>query len=381
MKPRFVAARWTSARARFAAHLESNAAPGRAARLLASAWGAVSARGIARPLTIARGVHAIGVGGASLGGSYKTPFAIALARALAARGIDVALVGHAYRARPGAARIVRVDDEVAEVGDDALFAARSLAGSGVGDIVAPSRQAAATFAAQHARCLIFDGLLQTRPERLGRSILLLDGAHPLERAHCPPAGDLRAPRPALLEATDLVLAVGDDLSQGDEPSPHHPPAQANTSVRVDRVASHLAEAHGANGRAIPLSALRGVAVGLVLTIARPERVIAALARRGLGPVVSLTFPDHHRPSIAELSAGERSALAGTTHRIEAWLTTGKCATKLPSTLGGAPVLVLNQVVRLSDRLVAWAAAGGREQSFDFPTNSADALFPTAGAVR
>jgi tetraacyldisaccharide 4'-kinase len=367
MKPRFVAASWTRARARFAARLESNAESGPAARLLASAWGAVSARGIARPLTIPSGVHAIGVGGASLGGSYKTPFAIALARALAARGIDVALVGHAYRARPGAARVVRISDDVAEVGDDALLAARSLAGSGVEVIVAPSRQSAATFAAQHARCLVFDGLLQTRPERLARSILLVDGAHSFERAHCPPAGDLRAPRSALLEAADLTLAVDDELSQGDEPCP--------------RATSHLDQARYSDGSTIPLSALRGAAVGLVLTIARPDRVIAALARRGVRPVTTLTFPDHHQPSTAELGAAAPSGAAGTTHRIEAWLTTGKCATKLAPSLHGAPVLMLDQGVRLSDPLVAWAAADGPNQPFDFPTNSADALFPTAGAVR
>jgi tetraacyldisaccharide 4'-kinase len=333
-----LAMRWVTARAGLARRLESDRSPGVPARLLAAVWGTVSARGVARPLVLPRGVRAIGVGGAFLGGSCKTPFAIALTQALAARGCDVALVGHAYRARPGKARIVRPDDDVAEVGDDALFAARRLAGSGIDVFVGPSRQAAATFAARRARCLVFDGLLQIRPERLTRSILLLDGSRSWQSAHCPPAGDLRAPPSALLGAADLALVVGDGLANAD-------------------VVTQLDRASYANGTTVSLAELRGAALGLVVAIARPDRVALALARRGVHPVATWVFPDHHRPTTSELDA----AVARTTHRIDAWLTTGKCATKLPSSLAGAPMLVLDHVVRLPERLV-------------------DALFPTAGAV-
>jgi len=367
MNARSIATRWALARAGFAARLASNASPGPAARLLGSAWGAVSARGLARPLLLPAGVRAIGVGGASLGGSSKTPFSIALARALAARSIDVALVGHAYRARPGVARIVRANDDVAEVGDDALFAARSLAGSGVDVIVGPNRQTAATFAAQRAPFLVFDGLLQTRPQRLARSILLLDDARPGHRAYCPPAGDLRAPRHALLQATDLGLVVTDPVDIGD-PVPLDPP---QTDARFQLVAVRRSD-----GSAVPLDDLRGAALGLVLAIARPDRVVRALANRGLCPIATVVFPDHHRPSPAELDA-----LTRTTHRIDAWLTTGKCATKLPSSVGRVPVLVLDHVVRLTDRLIGWAAADGPGRDSDFRGDFADDLFPTAGPVR
>lgn len=371
MNARPFASRWIATRASLAVRLESNGSPGPVTRLLASGWGALSARGIARPLVLPEGVRAIGVGGASLGGSFKTPFAIALARALAARGLDVALVGHAYRARPGTARIVRTTDEVAEVGDDALWAAQSLAGSGVDVIVGPSRQAAVTFAARRARCLVFDGLLQARPQRLARSILLLDGSHPWQRAHCPPAGDLRAPRHALLGAADLAVVVDDALAQADAIS-----GFVGDAIAEGEAISDLERARCADGSAVPLSELRGTALGLVLAIARPGRVVEALARRGVHPVTTVAFPDHHRPSSAELAA----VVGRTTHRIEAWLTTGKCATKLPPSLAGAPVLILEQVVRLSDRLASWAAADDPERLFDFPSVSAHALFPTAGAV-
>jgi hypothetical protein len=54
----------------------------------------------------------------------------------------------------------------------------------------------------------------------------------------------------------------------------------------------------------------------------------------------------------------------TTQRIDVWLTTGKCATKLPMAIAGAPVLTLDHRVRIPESLLAWA----------------DDLFPSAGAV-
>jgi tetraacyldisaccharide 4'-kinase len=349
---------WVTARAAFARRLESDRSPGLPARLLASAWSLVSARQVVRPLALPPGVRAIGVGGASLGGSCKTPFAIALVEALAARGLDVALVGHAYRARPGYARVVRANDDVAEVGDDALFAARRLARSDIHVIVGPSRQEATRFAARRARWLVFDGLLQTRPERLARSILLLDGARAWPNGYCPPAGDLRAPPHALLRAADAAIVVADEVESAD-------------------VGSDVERARYADGREVPLSELRGAAIGLVLAVARPARIMEGLARRGLHPVVTLAFPDHHRPTPAELA----QVTARTTRRIEAWLTTGKCATKLPSEVAGAPILILEHVVRLSERLVAWVASEDPRPPSSFPTRSDVALFPTAGAVR
>jgi tetraacyldisaccharide-1-P 4'-kinase len=117
-------------------------------------------------------------------------------------------------------------------------------------------------------------------------------------------------------------------------------------------------------------------MGVVLAIARSHRVLEALARRGLHPVATWAFPDHHRPTSAELL----TMTARTTQRIDVWLTTGKCATKLPASLAGAPVLVLDHAVRLSDRLVTWIVSGDLAPAADFRAAPVDALFPSAGAV-
>jgi tetraacyldisaccharide 4'-kinase len=329
------------ARAAIARRLESPLRPPLATRLLASVWSLASVRALARPLELPPGASVIGVGGATLGGSCKTPFSIALAEALAARGIRVALVGHAYRADPRRARVVDPGDRVAEVGDDALFAARRLDAAHIDVVVGPSRQAATTLAARRASWLIVDGLLQARPVRIARSLLLLDGARPWHDGHCPPAGDYRAPLSALLAAADAAIVVRDELDT--QPSGDGAPPDA--LYRLDRAITPAAEA-------VPLVDLVGVRTGLVVTVARPHRIVAALERRGIRPVELLAFPDHHRPSPSELDR----ATAGPTRRIDAWLTTGKCATKLPAVLAGAPVLVLDHALRLSDRLVDWVLA-------------------------
>jgi tetraacyldisaccharide-1-P 4'-kinase len=400
-----------------------------AARFVASIWGATAARYVERPLDLPARSCVIGIGAPLLGGSCKTPFAIALAISMAKRGARVALVGHAYGAKPAVAKIVSPHDDVAIVGDDALFAARELAGHAVPVVVAKSRADAVHFAAERADIVIVDGLLQTRPARLFRSMLLLDGKRPWGNGCCPPAGDLRAPHDALLSATDRVVIIDDARDDGVHPEnaandvertfassggalidemaafekarlPEIPTPRARVTSHLDSVslrvgAGALAATHPpstpiaavhrtpapfsfvlpesdrlddpasiasvppfgstatlASGRSarIRLESLRGHTLGLVLTIARPDRILETLARRGIEPALIASFPDHHRPSATELTR----LAARSTQRIELWLTTGKCATKLPACIAEVPVAVLEHRLELPLSLVNWA---------------------------
>jgi tetraacyldisaccharide 4'-kinase len=328
-------------RAALGRRLEQGTAAGTLARLLAVAWEAGSARAVARPLRLPPGVRLVGVGGAVLGGAGKTPVAIALARAFAERGAWPALVGHAYRARPGGARVVRPGDVVAVVGDDALAAARVLAG--VAEVVvAPRRQAAIDHAvALGHRLLIADGLLQAAPDRLAAAVLVLDAAAPWGAGACPPIGDLRAPRAALLEAADVVAAL---QAQGTALDPGLPAGAVS-------VPSRIAGAVSSEGEAFGLSALGGLRVGLLLTVARPGRVVSALARAGVRPEVTLCLADHAVPTVADLARA-----AGT--RVEVWLTTARCATKLPAAIGGRPVLALDHRLDVADLVGHLATRAG-----------------------
>ncbi|MEP7122804.1 MAG: tetraacyldisaccharide 4'-kinase [Byssovorax sp.] len=297
-----------------------------AARAAAVLWGRMAARGIARPLRLPAETRVIGVGSAVLGGAGKTPLAIALSRALAARGDRVALIGHAYRADPERPRVVAIDDPVALVGDDALASTRLLAGASIPVIVAPDRQRAIDHAAALGfRVLVVDGLLQASPTRLAASILVLDASAPWGGGACPPAGDLRAPREALLAAADHVVALGSG-----EPAGSCPP---NTIA----IHSRIEGAIDAQGRRWSLADLALRRVGLFVAIARPARIEAALREAGVDPRPVVALADHAVPTSRDLARAARSP-------VDAWLTTARCAVKLPAAIGGAPVLVLQHAI-------------------------------------
>jgi tetraacyldisaccharide 4'-kinase len=221
---------------RFATALEQGRFDGPIARTCAAAWARVAERTVVRRLTFPTHTRIVTVGGATLGGSGKTPLAVACAAELAASGARVALIGHAYRASPRRARLVAIDDPLDEVGDEAIVAARALAPAGLTVPVAPSCQAAIALAARDADVLVLDGVTQTTPRRASLVLLAVDAAMLWWRAFAvAPRGDLRAPNDALLAACDVVVAIGDS----DVVCPLADDARARMGSSGARVAENL----------------------------------------------------------------------------------------------------------------------------------------------
>jgi tetraacyldisaccharide 4'-kinase len=315
--------------------LERGDYAGPAALALAAAWAPIARRAVVRRLARPAGVRVVTVGGATLGGSGKTPVAIACAAELAAAGARVALVGHAYRAAPLRARVVGEDDALRDVGDEALLAARSLAGRlGACVVVAPDRADAVALASQLADVLVIDGVLQTAPVRASLALLAVDATEPWGRvARVPPAGHMRAPADALLAACDIVVSVGDG-PQDDA-----------------RIVSGGA---WVGGTLHAWYALVGARVGLLCAMARPERLVRSLARRGVALEVIVRARDHG-------PFGARALALAARERVDLWLATPKCALHLCQRLS-APVAILDFGVVLSPRIRALLASvlEGRE---------------------
>jgi tetraacyldisaccharide 4'-kinase len=302
---------------------------------------------------------------------------LALARALALRGEKVAVVGHGHAARVRAARRVTPGDTARGVGDDALWLARDLAELGVPVIVGP-RPEAVLVAAGLAGLVLVDGLLQAAPVRLALSILAVDALAPWGAGQCPPAGDLRAPRQALLAAADVVAAVHADGERAplaatpDHPGPSSgepgcPPAagpwdapsvaelEASAGAldrAVRRVGAELTAVCAASGCPVPLHELAGARIGLVLAVARPLRIVASLARRGIHPTETRLYSDHAVPVRSE---GAGWLLGRRRGSVDLWLTTPKCASKLGPTHAGARVLVLHHRMVVPSALVVSVA--------------------------
>jgi tetraacyldisaccharide 4'-kinase len=289
-----------------------------------------------RPLVLPERAFVIGVGGATLGGSGKTPLVMEIARRLSTAGVSSAVVATCYRTRVGTSRSVTPDDRPACVGDEAVMMRAALESFGVPVIVGPRRQPAVELAASLARCVIVDGLLQSRPARLGLSVLALDAVLPWGARQCPPAGDLRAGPDVLLEACDYVLLGQDETS---------------TAVPEDLFAGRpalvwrrrLDRARPERGPCVGLSELAGRSVGLLTTVARPERLIRQLVHFGIWIVEHRRFGDHSRPSARPARLRPRD--------IDLWLTTAKCWPKVGPLFEGLPVWVLEERVAVPDALV------------------------------
>jgi tetraacyldisaccharide-1-P 4'-kinase len=150
----------------------------------------------------------------------------------------------------------------------------------------------------------------------------------------PPLGDLKASRDLLMDATDSLIVVSET------PDPSCPGAFSRPA-RIAR--STLLRAVGPDGAPVALSELEREPFGLLLGIARPERVTRSLSKRGLFPRATVRFADHLLPTPRELQMAEKAAR---TERLRAWLCTAKCRTRLPPAVSGVPVLVLDHRVEV-----------------------------------
>ena len=288
-------------------------------------------------------VAIVAVGGATLGGSGKTPLAIACAADLAVAGARVVLVGHAHRADPRRARFVSGGDPLAEVGDEAIVAARALDRLGGRVVVAPSRAQAIELGARTAEVLVLDGIAQLTPVRASLALLSVDATDPWGgRRALPWGGHLRAPVSMLLGACDGVVPMGDGSSGGRAFDPAGSTAGSGLEVWPACVESKGAWVDG--GGLMTWKALGSTRVGLITALARPERLLRSLARRGVFPRAVVSGRDH-----GPVGARARRLVARV-RGVDLWLATAKCALHAARELPWIPVAVLDHSVALDGAL-------------------------------
>jgi tetraacyldisaccharide 4'-kinase len=318
-----------SLRSSVARAIEQGALPSALTAAPARLYAMLAQTRIARPLILPPAVPVVGIGGAVLGGAGKTPVAIAYARALCSAGARVTLVAHGYGASPTCVVSVRPGHALSMVGDDALAMAQDLRNTEIAVLAGSTRQQAIDAAASSADVVVVDGLLQTKPRRLARSVLVLDAQDPWGAGHCPPAGDLRAPTRELLAACDEVVLVRDPAVTK---TPSRLLAELGKAVRqcLVRIDGVRLDA----GERLALAEVARMRVGLLLTVARPSRVLASLRARQLHPCCLWFGADHRGLSGSE---GRTVRALARDHRIGLWLVTQKCRPHLSSGQCGAPL--------------------------------------------
>lgn len=256
----------------------------------------------------------VSIGNLSTGGAGKTPLTIALAKALARRGLPVDVLSRGYGRRGQRPARVDPDGTAAEFGDEPLLIARQ---TGVPVYVAGQRYGAGLLAEAEAPAgvssvnlpavhLLDDGF-QHRQLYRDVDILLLDSRDWLGDGLLP-AGNLREPAEAARRAT--VIAI---------PAPDGAP-ELEDALRAWGFEGPVWRLH----RKMEVPVVNG-SVAAFCGIARPEQFFAGLEAAGLHIAARLAFPDHHRYIAPDL---KRLVTAARKTGATAFITTEKDQVRL-----------------------------------------------------
>jgi tetraacyldisaccharide 4'-kinase len=282
----------------------------------------------------------VSIGSLSAGGAGKTPLTIALAKALAGRGLHVDVLSRGYGRRGRQPARVDPSGNAEEFGDEPLLIARK---TGVPVYVAAQRYQAGLLAEADADSgglpavhLLDDGF-QHRQLHRDVNILLLDGRD--GRNSLLPAGNLREPLKAARRATIIAIPAQDGAPE------------LEAALRAWGFAGPVWRLR----RTMDAPAVDGP-VAAFCGIARPEQFFAGLEAEGLHIAVRLAYPDHHRYTahdLDRLGANARDAGAAaliTTEKDQVRL--GTLSAALPKSL---PLMTAGLRIEIEDedKAVEW----------------------------
>lgn len=284
------------------------------------------------------------VGNLTVGGTGKTPCAIALARWLRARGHAAGILLRGY-GRHGSGFTVAADTREARarwetVGDEAILLARRLPDVPV--VVGADRFQAGQEALRRFRLdvLLLDDGFQHRQLHRDLDLVLVDATDPFGGGRLLPRGRLREPVSGLSRAQVIILSRADQAS--DLPGLRRcleQIAPGAAQILTRHRPSRLTDLSGDEEH--PPGSLLGQRLLAVSGIANPEGFHRTLTDLGAVPAGTLTFPDHYAYGPADIARMRRAAEEA---RVDLIITTEKDAIRLsPWEEGGParpPVLVL-----------------------------------------
>jgi tetraacyldisaccharide 4'-kinase len=244
---------------------------------LAAAYGFEATRRMRRPGTRAAS-PIICVGNFTLGGSGKTPTAIAIAELVAAAGRKPALLTRGYGgAEAGPLLVDPHQHDATKVGDEALLLAQTAP-----TFVAHDRVAGAAAAnAAGADVIVMDDGLQNASLHKDLTIAVVDGSRGIGNGKVFPAGALRAPLGAQFQHVNALLVIGGSAGA----------AGLDAQIRAWRLPVFHGELEPDRAA---IDAMRGRGVLAFAGIGNPDKFFATLSAAGIDVAARRAFPDHHR---------------------------------------------------------------------------------------
>ena len=223
------------------------------------------------------GVPVVCIGNLTLGGSGKTPTALAVARMLIAAGERPWFLSRGYGGRQRGPVVVDANKHQAkDVGDEPLLLAR-LAPT----VVSRDRPAGALLARElGASSIVMDDGFQNPSLAKHLSIITVDGRHGIGNARVFPSGPLRAPLHQQLARAQVLIVVGDIVL-----------AESTIAIAQTHGLAVFCARLKPDPEAVRL--LSGAPVLAFAGIGHPDKFFTTLIEAGIRLGLTHGFADHH----------------------------------------------------------------------------------------
>lgn len=264
-------------------------------------------RAVVRPERLP--IPVVCVGNLVAGGAGKTPTAMAIGAALAAKGRAVHFLSRGYGGSlAGPVRVDPANHSALEVGDEPLLLAAQAPAWVARDRVEGGRAAVDA----GAEVIVMDDGFQNPALHKDISLIVIDAGYGLGNGHVLPAGPLREPPAVGLRRADAVVYIADT---GAAAARTQPAALDGCTVLHARLEPGL-EGFG----------LVDSAVVAFAGIGQPKKFFDTLRGVGCRIVASHAFADHHVYRADEIMALVEEATAADARLV----TTAKDAVRLPA---------------------------------------------------
>lgn len=214
-------------------------------------------------------VSVICVGNLCVGGSGKTPVALAVADFFIKKGKKVVFLSHGYKSLRQ--NIVVDLNDVQGVGDEALLMAKKAL-----TVVNKNRVEGVRLAEKNgADIIIMDDGFQNPSVIKTLSVLVFDGKYGIGNGACIPAGPMREKLPDGLKRADAVIIMGEDIT--------------GLKEKIKEIDGRIPVLKGKLEPTVVLKGKKGFAFA---GIGHPEKFFEMLRKYGVVLTGTKAFPDH-----------------------------------------------------------------------------------------